>query len=129
MSVKKLTKDTFVDAGLNLIDKKIKIGISSTTGSGLTLTTTQINYPFSLSFRLWYNRWYNCLIRYRLKMSVISSNFMISFRVLGSKSSWAMIRYRFGLNGEDNLFLRGCLTSTPSPMDNEHSLVWWCKVA
>ena len=56
MSVKKLTKDTFVDAGLNLIDKKIKIGISSTTGSGLTLTTTQINYPFSLSFRLWYNR-------------------------------------------------------------------------
>ena len=87
MSVKKLTKDTFVDAGLNLIDKKIKIGISSTTGSGLTLTTTQINYPFSLSFRLWYNRRYNCLIRYRLKMSVISSNFMISFRVLGSKSS------------------------------------------
>ena len=33
-----------------------------------------------------------------------------------------MIQYGYGLNGEDNLYLRGCLASTQSPTDNEHGL-------
>ena len=39
-----LNKDTFVDAGLNLIGKKIKKGISSITGSDITLTNNEIKY-------------------------------------------------------------------------------------
>ena len=35
-------KDIFVDAGLNVIGKKIKNGISSITGSGITLTNNEI---------------------------------------------------------------------------------------
>ena len=42
MGAKKLNRDTFVDAGLNLIGKKIKKGISSITGSGITLTNNEI---------------------------------------------------------------------------------------
>ena len=42
LGAKKLNKDTFVDAGLNLIDKKIKKGISSIADSGVTLTNNKM---------------------------------------------------------------------------------------
>ena len=35
-------KDVFVDAGLSLLGKKIKKGISSIKGSGITLTNNEI---------------------------------------------------------------------------------------
>ena len=44
MGAKKLNKDIFVDAGLNLISKKIKKRISPITGSGMTLTSNEIKY-------------------------------------------------------------------------------------
>ena len=39
---KKINKDILVDAGLNIIGKKIKKGISSITGSGITPTNNEI---------------------------------------------------------------------------------------
>ena len=39
-----LNSNLLVDAGLNIIGKKIKIGISSITGSGITLTNNEIRY-------------------------------------------------------------------------------------
>ena len=39
---KKINKDILVDAELNIIGKKIKKGISSITGSGITLTKNEI---------------------------------------------------------------------------------------
>ena len=39
-----LNKDTFVDAVLNLIGKKIKKWISSITGSDITLTNNEVKY-------------------------------------------------------------------------------------
>ena len=42
MGAKKLNKDTFVNVGLNLIDKKIKKENSSISGSGITLRNNQI---------------------------------------------------------------------------------------
>ena len=40
--VKKLDQDIFIEAGLNLIGKMIKKGISSITSSGITLTNNEI---------------------------------------------------------------------------------------
>ena len=42
MGAKKLNKDTFVNVGLNLIDKKIKKENSSISGSGITLRNNEI---------------------------------------------------------------------------------------
>ena len=42
MGTKKLNKGTIVDEELKIIDKKIKKGISSLTGSGITLTNNKI---------------------------------------------------------------------------------------
>ena len=42
MGAKKINNDILVDAGLNLPSKKIKKGISSITGSGITLTDNEI---------------------------------------------------------------------------------------
>ena len=39
--IKKLNKDILVDAGLNMIGKKIKKRILSITGSGITLTNNE----------------------------------------------------------------------------------------
>ena len=39
---KKINSDILVDAGLNLLGSKIKKGISSITGSGITLTNNEI---------------------------------------------------------------------------------------
>ena len=44
MGAKKLNKGTFVNARLNLIDKKIKKGNSSISGSGTTLRNNEIKY-------------------------------------------------------------------------------------
>ena len=44
MGAKKLNKDTFVNARLNLIDKKFKKGNSSISGSGITLRNNEIKY-------------------------------------------------------------------------------------
>ena len=38
----KINNDTLVDAGVNLLGKKIKKGISSITGSGISLTNNEI---------------------------------------------------------------------------------------
>ena len=42
MGARKLNKDTFVDAGPNLIGKKVKKEISSITCLGITLTNNEI---------------------------------------------------------------------------------------
>ena len=42
MGAKKINNDITVDAGLNLLGKNIKKGISSITDSGLTLTNNEI---------------------------------------------------------------------------------------
>ena len=39
---KKLIEYIFVDVGLNIIGKKIENGISSITGSGITLTNNEL---------------------------------------------------------------------------------------
>ena len=44
MGAKKLNKDTFLDARRNIIGKEIKKGISSITGSRITLTNNEIKY-------------------------------------------------------------------------------------
>ena len=41
MSARKLNKDVFADAWLNIISEKIKKEISSITGSGVTLTSNE----------------------------------------------------------------------------------------
>ena len=41
-SAKKINKDTFVNAGLNIISKKTKKGILSFTGSGIIITNSKI---------------------------------------------------------------------------------------
>ena len=42
MDAKKINKDVLADAGLSLLDKKIKKGISWITDSGIALTNIKI---------------------------------------------------------------------------------------